>query len=724
MHVFKFFPFGDKKKLAGISPLVCSTVHPTSAAPTPEVWSGDCRLAKLFEVLGVQDEQQCREIFTLISNQQRQQIEDGLGSFAISDDGGGEEEEEEEQQQQQEDIICRPHQWEMPISRSGTSIQQICSTAKASGEGHKNITIHHSNATPFGRGRQTVETITRSLSPEKHHLPSPQHSAAKEHTMAHPLPTPPQSSARNGISNQLHKHQISQQFCPASTLPVLAPLPKSLDRPLWFPQESGSTSEHVQHSHSACGLRKGDTIGWHSSATRQLQQVSSVQSPSTSRLPAYLLTDQSSFKALEVPCPPCSTPQNSPPRTLSHVHGLSSSIQRSLSVSNPLRSSSPSSSHRLSPPLTPMHSQPSNSRSPPCTPLIPTFYSQSPPQSPWSQLPRSSCPQPPSQSSWSALPRISCPRKWTKGARLGQGSFGTVYEGCNQEDGSFFAVKISNRDDSSSEIQQEVAVLSTLEHPNIVKYLGSSIEDGQLCIFLELVRMGSLESILRKYKRFEDNMIRTYTRQILHGLEYLHQKKTIHRDIKCANILVDVNGQVKLSDFGVAKKVDSALACSVKGTPLYMAPEVLTANKSHYGFPADIWSLGCTVLEMADGKPPWSDLEGFGFFFKVKRGEVPLIPKHLSPEGKDFIVRCMKFKPHDRPTATELLQHPFVANVPTPEPTIAWSPQSPVVHKSWMASSAQHFIPSASANFFLSSPGQEGCFVLAGAPRAHSFLHG
>lgn len=270
-----------------------------------------------------------------------------------------------------------------------------------------------------------------------------------------------------------------------------------------------------------------------------------------------------------------------------------------------------------------------------------------------------------------------CPRKWRKGAILGQGTFGIVHEGLNLEDGSFFAVKVSSTQDTSPEIQQEVDLLSKLEHPNIVRYLGSSIEDGRLCIYIELVRMGSLEAILRKYKRFEEKTIRSYTRQILHGLEYLHAQKTIHRDIKCANILVDVNGQVKLSDFGVAKQVGEILASSSKGTPLYMAPEVLTPRQNCYSFSADIWSLGCTVLEMADGKPPWSDLEGFGFLFKVSKGELPPMPEHLSPEGRDFVCRCLKFHAKDRPTASELLQHPFVICVPSPEPSVPWVPLSP-----------------------------------------------
>lgn len=306
------------------------------------------------------------------------------------------------------------------------------------------------------------------------------------------------------------------------------------------------------------------------------------------------------------------------------------------------------------------------------SPSIPSSTRQSPRPSPLGSLgsvPNSPLRSPPS--------KTLCPRKWRKGAVLGQGTFGIVHEGLNLEDGSFFAIKVSCSADVSPEIQQEVDVLSKLEHPNIVRYLGSSIEDGRLCIFIELVRMGSLETILRKYKRFEDNTIRSYTRQILLGLEYLHAKKTMHRDIKCANILVDVNGQVKLSDFGVAKEVDETLASSLKGTPLYMAPEVLTPKKNSYSFSADIWSLGCTVLEMADGKPPWSNLEGFGFLFKVKKGELPPMPDNLSLEGKDFVYRCLKFHAQDRPTASELLQHPFVSSVSTPEPFIPRAPPSP-----------------------------------------------
>lgn len=258
-----------------------------------------------------------------------------------------------------------------------------------------------------------------------------------------------------------------------------------------------------------------------------------------------------------------------------------------------------------------------------------------------------------------------CPRNWTLGKVLGKGSFGTVYEGLNMDDGSFFAVKVSDEQTNGPEIQQEVDVLRRLNHPNIVRYLGSSVKDGHLCIFLELGK-DSLRSVLNKYKRFEENMIRIYTRQILQGLEYLHQQNTVHRDIKCSNILVYPNGQVKLADFGVAKQMSQSLANSCKGTLLYMAPEMIEppADSRRYGLAVDIWSLGCTIIEMADGKGPWSHLKGFSFFFKVSQGELPPIPDILSSEAKDFIRRCLKWKPEERANVSELLHHPFVTNAP------------------------------------------------------------
>ncbi|GKA19381.1 mitogen-activated protein kinase kinase kinase YODA-like protein [Tanacetum coccineum] len=201
--------------------------------------------------------------------------------------------------------------------------------------------------------------------------------------------------------------------------------------------------------------------------------------------------------------------------------------------------------------------------------------------------------------------------------------------------------------------------------------------DDKLYIYLEYVSGGSIYKLLQDYGQLGESAIRSYTRQILSGLAYLHAKNTVHRDIKGANILVDPNGRVKVADFGMAKHI-SAQTCplSFKGSPYWMAPEIIT-NTIGSNLAVDIWSLGCTVLEMATTKPPWSQYEGVAALFKIGHSkELPSIPDHLSDEGKDFVRQCLQRNPLHRPTAAQLLNHCFVRNaaslerpVPCPEPS-------------------------------------------------------
>ncbi|WCJ18441.1 Mitogen-activated protein kinase kinase kinase 1 [Euphorbia peplus] len=276
-------------------------------------------------------------------------------------------------------------------------------------------------------------------------------------------------------------------------------------------------------------------------------------------------------------------------------------------------------------------------------------------------------------------------KSWQKGELLGSGSFGTVFEGFT-DDGFFFAVKeVSLLDQGSQgkqsllQLEQEISLLREFEHDNIVRYLGTDKDEGKLYIFLELATKGSLARLYQKY-HLRDSQVSAYTRQILNGLRYLHDRGVLHRDIKCANILVDANGSVKLADFGLAKATQSNDIKSCKGTAFWMAPEVVNLKNRTYGLAADIWSLGCSVLEMLTGRPPYSHLEGMQAIYRIGKGEPPLVPDTLSKDAQDFIHRCLQVNPNNRPTAVQLLDHPFVKrpiqhfSVP-PSPRFFNSPQ-------------------------------------------------
>ncbi|KHG29358.1 Mitogen-activated protein kinase kinase kinase 3 [Gossypium arboreum] len=246
--------------------------------------------------------------------------------------------------------------------------------------------------------------------------------------------------------------------------------------------------------------------------------------------------------------------------------------------------------------------------------------------------------------------------RWRKGELIGCGAFGRVYMGMNLDSGELLAVKqvliAANASKEKTqahirELEEEVKLLQNLSHPNIVRYLGTAREDDSLNILLEFVPGGSISSLLGKFGSFPESVIRMYTKQLLLGLEYLHKNRIVHRDIKGANILVDNKGCIKLADFGASKKV-------------------VELELIYFGllFPssADIWSVGCTVIEMATGKPPWSQQyqEVAALFHIGTTKSHPPIPEHLSPEAKDLLLKCLQKEPGLRPSASDLLQHPFV----------------------------------------------------------------
>ena len=300
--------------------------------------------------------------------------------------------------------------------------------------------------------------------------------------------------------------------------------------------------------------------------------------------------------------------------------------------------------------------------------------------------------------------KMVTPKSWLKGARIGSGSFGTVYLGMNAQTGELMAVKQvgitapptpsavvdksknsnsngSGKNNSNGKIandqaknspnmhkkmvdalQHEMNLLKELHHENIVTYYGSSQEGPNLNIFLEYVPGGSVSSMLNNYGPFEESLIVNFIRQVLIGVAYLHNKNIIHRDIKGANILIDTKGCVKITDFGISKKLSPLSKqdkrASLQGSVYWMAPEVVKQTATTEK--ADIWSTGCVVIEMFTGKHPFPDFSQMQTIFKIGTNTTPEVPSWASDLGKDFLSKTFEVNYKKRLSALEILQHPWL----------------------------------------------------------------
>ncbi|XP_008694071.2 mitogen-activated protein kinase kinase kinase 19 isoform X5 [Ursus maritimus] len=217
-------------------------------------------------------------------------------------------------------------------------------------------------------------------------------------------------------------------------------------------------------------------------------------------------------------------------------------------------------------------------------------------------------------------------------------------------------------------LQEEVELLKALKHVNIVAYLGTCLEENIVSIFMEFVPGGSISSIINRFGPLPEMVFCKYTRQILQGVAYLHENCVVHRDIKGNNVMLMPTGIIKLIDFGCAKRLawaglngtHSDMLKSMHGTPYWMAPEVI--NESGYGRKSDIWSIGCTVFEMATGKPPLASMDRMAamFYIGAHRGLMPPLPEHFSENAADFVRVCLTRDQHERPSAAQLLKHSFL----------------------------------------------------------------
>ncbi|XP_057602733.1 mitogen-activated protein kinase kinase kinase 19 [Hippopotamus amphibius kiboko] len=267
------------------------------------------------------------------------------------------------------------------------------------------------------------------------------------------------------------------------------------------------------------------------------------------------------------------------------------------------------------------------------------------------------------------------PILWTKGEILGKGAYGTVYCGLTSQ-GQLIAVKQVALDTSDKlatekeyrKLQEEVDLLKALKHVNIVAYLGTCLEENIVSIFMEFVPGGSISSIINRFGPLPEMVFCKYTKQILQGVAYLHENCVVHRDIKGNNVMLMPTGIIKLIDFGCAKRLawaglngtHSDMLKSMHGTPYWMAPEVI--NESGYGRKSDIWSIGCTVFEMATGKPPLASMDRMAamFYIGAHRGLMPSLPEHFSENAADFVRVCLTRDQHERPSAVQLLKHSFL----------------------------------------------------------------
>ena len=215
-----------------------------------------------------------------------------------------------------------------------------------------------------------------------------------------------------------------------------------------------------------------------------------------------------------------------------------------------------------------------------------------------------------------------------------------------------------------SSLKKEIKILKECQWSYIVGYHDSYIKGDELWLILEYWNAGSVIDLIKITERvLNEYEIASITQAVLKGLDYLHTRKMIHRDIKAGNILLDRNGNVKIADFGVSKQINTyENTKTFIGTPLWMSPEVLT--KSEYNRKTDIWSLGITIIEMGEGDPPYSDIKSNIAMLKIPNSPPTGMsnPQNWSKELNNFISRWLTIDQNKRPTARELLKDPFIDN--------------------------------------------------------------
>uniref|UniRef100_A0A8C8JF73 non-specific serine/threonine protein kinase n=1 Tax=Oncorhynchus tshawytscha TaxID=74940 RepID=A0A8C8JF73_ONCTS len=286
---------------------------------------------------------------------------------------------------------------------------------------------------------------------------------------------------------------------------------------------------------------------------------------------------------------------------------------------------------------------------------------------------------------------------WEIIGELGDGAFGKVYKAQNKLTGILAAAKVidTKTEEELEDYMVEIDILASCDHHNIVKLLDAFYYDSKLWILIEFCAGGAVDAVMLELERpLTEPQIRVVCKQTLQALLYLHDNKVIHRDLKAGNILLSLNGDVKLADFGVSAKNTKTLQRrdSFIGTPYWMAPEVVmceTFKDRPYDYKADIWSLGVTLIEMAQIEPPNHEMNPMRVLLKIAKADPPTLmqPSRWSPEFSDFLRKCLDKNVDNRWNVAQLLQvmvthlfPPFALTFPfVPSPYLLFSsaPSSP-----------------------------------------------